>query len=65
LVLGFGEDHNTTRNKQTAQNLAVVRKIALNILKADKTSKTSLKAKRKMAGWNHKFPLSLIAKSNS
>jgi hypothetical protein len=47
------------------QNLAVVRKIALNIIKADKTSKASLKAKSKMPGWNHKFLLSLFAKANS
>lgn len=64
LDVGFGEDHNTTRNKQAAQNLAVVRKIALNILKANKSSKSSLKAKRKMAGWNHKFLLALISKPN-
>ena len=62
--VGFGEDLNTTRNRQAAQNLAVVRKIALNILKSDKTSKASLKAKRKMAGWNHKFLLTLIANKN-
>ena len=64
LDVGFGEDINTTRNGQAAQNLAVVRKIALNILKTDKTSKASLKAKRKMAGWNHKFLLTLIANKN-
>jgi predicted transposase YbfD/YdcC len=64
LDVGFGEDNNTTRNRQAAQNLAVVRKIALNILKADKTSKASLKAKRKMAGWNHEFLLALIAHKN-
>lgn len=64
LDVGFAEDYNTTRNRQAAQNLAVVRKIALNILKADKTSKASIKAKRKMAGWNHKFLLKLITYSN-
>lgn len=64
LDVGFGEDLNTTRNRQAAQNLAVVRKIALNILKSDKTSKASLKAKRKMAGWNHNFLLTLIAHQN-
>ncbi len=60
LDVGFGEDYNTTRNKMAAQNLAVVRKLALNIIKADTSSKSSLKAKRKMAGWNEKFLLKLI-----
>lgn len=61
LDVGFGEDYNTTRNKQAAQNLALVRKLAINILKADKSSKSSLKSKRKMAGWNESFLLKLIA----
>jgi predicted transposase YbfD/YdcC len=64
LDVGFGEDYNTTRNKQAALNLAVVRKLALNILKADKSSKSSLKAKRKMAGWNEKFLLKLLANTD-
>lgn len=64
LDVGFGEDYNTTRNKQAAQNLAMVRKLALNILKADKSSKATIKAKRKMAGWNEKFLIKLISNTS-
>ncbi len=60
LDVGFREDYNTTRNRQAAQNLAVVRKMAINILKADKSTKTSLKAKRKMAGWNENYLIKII-----
>jgi predicted transposase YbfD/YdcC len=61
LDVGFGEDYNTTRNKQAAQNLALVRKMAINILKADKSSKSSLRGKRKMAGWNEKYLIKIIS----
>lgn len=60
LDVGFNEDYNTTRNRQAAQNLAVVRKMAVNILKADKSSKASIKAKRKMAGWNENYLIKIV-----
>jgi predicted transposase YbfD/YdcC len=61
LDVGFSEDYNTTRNGQAAQNLALVRKMAINILKADKTSKLSLKAKRLKAGWNENYLLKILS----
>ncbi|WP_158288404.1 ISAs1 family transposase [Mucilaginibacter psychrotolerans] len=61
LDVGFGEDYNTTRNGQAAQNLALVRKMAINILKADKTSKLSLKARRLKAGWNENYLIKILA----
>jgi predicted transposase YbfD/YdcC len=60
LDVGFGEDYNTTRDRRAAQNFSVVRKLALNILKADTSNKSSLKAKRKKAGWNNEYLLKLI-----
>lgn len=35
-----------------AQNLAILRRIALNLLKQEKTAKASLNNKRLRAGWN-------------
>lgn len=64
LDVGFGEDYNTTRNKRAAQNFSVVRKLALNILKADLSSKSTLKAKRKKAGWNNEYLLKLMLNVN-
>jgi predicted transposase YbfD/YdcC len=60
LDVGFNEDQNTTRNGKSALNLAVVRKMALNMLKADKSTKASLKAKRMNAGWNDKYLIKLL-----
>jgi len=61
LDVGFNEDYNTNRNRQAALNLAVVRKMALNILKADKSSKASLKAKRMNAGWNENYLIKILS----
>lgn len=53
LDVGFLEDHHRCGGNGAA-NLAVVRHIALNLLKQD-VSKGSIKRKRKRAGWNNDF----------
>lgn len=55
LDVSLGEDSNRTRNKVAAQNLATVRKIAINLVKQDSTVKAAIKTKIKMAGWDEKF----------
>ncbi|MDR0618530.1 MAG: hypothetical protein LBG17_01350 [Bacteroidales bacterium] len=47
------------RNKNAAQNFAIVRKVVLNLLKKDK-GKESLRSKRLKAGWNNDFLIELI-----
>ncbi len=42
------------------KNLAVIRHIALNILKQDKNIKGSIKGKRKCAGWDNSYLLKLL-----
>ncbi len=59
LDMTFNEDRQRKRNKMAAQNFSLVNKIALNILKKDK-SKGSIKAKRLKAGWDNNFLLKLI-----
>jgi len=49
---GFGEDHSRVRDRNAAANLAVLRRIALNLVRADGSRPGSLKGKRKMAGWD-------------
>lgn len=55
LDVGFNEDKNRTRADNSAENLSVIRRIALNLLKTDKTMKVGIAAKRKAAGWNTKY----------
>ena len=42
-------------------NLALLRKIALNIVGRDRTSKASVRARRKKAAWNDSYMLKLLA----
>ncbi|OAV64197.1 Transposase [Bacteroidales bacterium Barb6] len=55
----FGEDEQRKRTRHAAENFAIVRKIALNLLKKDK-SKESFRSKRLKAGWNKDYLIQLI-----
>jgi predicted transposase YbfD/YdcC len=61
LDVGFREDASRGRERNAARNLALLRKIALNLARADGTLKASLKGKRKYAGWDDAFMATLIA----
>ena len=61
LDTGFGEDLSRVRDRNAASNLAVLRRIALNLVRADTTAFGSLKGKRKMAGWDDAFMHRLVA----
>jgi len=54
LDVTFGEDACQVREDTAATNLSLLRKMALNVLRHDK-SKGSMRAKRKRAGWNVGF----------
>ena len=49
------------RERNAARNLALLRKVALNLARADTTLKASLKGKRKYAAWDNDFMAMLIA----
>ncbi len=61
LDVGFGEDQSRVRERNAARNLALLRKIALNLARADTSLKASLKGKRKSAAWDDTFMAALIA----
>jgi predicted transposase YbfD/YdcC len=61
LDVSFGEDYNRTRSGQAAENLALVRKMALNILKSETSSKRSIKGKRLKAAWDNEYLLKLLS----
>jgi len=60
LDVSFREDSNRSTNNNAALNLSILRKIALNILKNDKTIKKSIPLKRKMAGLDDDYLKSLL-----
>ena len=59
LDVTFREDEQRKRAKHAGKNFAIVRKIALNLLKKD-TGKESLRSKRLKAAWNRDFLLKLL-----
>jgi predicted transposase YbfD/YdcC len=61
LDVGFREDASRVRERNAARNLALLRRIALNLARADGTLKASLKGKRKYAGWDDTFMATLMA----
>jgi len=61
LDVTFREDDSRVRDRTAARNLALLRKIALNIVGRDKTTKASVQARRKKAAWNDAYMLKLLA----
>ena len=54
LDVVFGEDASRIRTGHATENMSFTRRFVTSLLKQD-TSKTSLKGKRKRAGWNTDF----------
>ncbi len=52
LDVTFGEDNSRVRKGNASENLSILRRFALNLLKRETTSKSSIAAKRKRAGWD-------------
>ena len=61
LDMAFDEDRCRVRRGQGARNLAVLRKIALNLLRRETTSKVGVQSKRRKAGWNDGYLLKVLA----
>lgn len=56
----FSEDYNRKRAGYAAQNFSLINKIALSLLKKDKTTKVGIKSKRKIAGWDEDYLLTVL-----
>lgn len=60
LDVSFKEDKSRVRAGYSDQNLSAVRKIALNLLRADETVKKGIKTKRMKAGWDNAYLKSIL-----
>lgn len=61
LDVSFHEDACLLREENAAQNLSLLRKISLAVINADDSRKASINRKRKMAGYDNRFALSLLS----
>lgn len=60
LDVWFREDQSRARTGHAAENLATLRRLALNLLKREKTKKRGIKGKQLNAGWDHAYLLRLL-----
>ena len=63
LDVTFREDDSRVRDRRAARNLALLRKIVLNLVGRDRSTKASVRAKRKKAAWNDDYMFQLLARS--
>lgn len=61
LDMAFNEDQSRLHKDNGAENLAVIRHIALNLLRSEKTAKVGIKAKRLKAGWDDAYLFKVLS----
>jgi sRNA-binding carbon storage regulator CsrA len=61
LDVSFREDESRIRKGNAPENFAVLRHIALNMIKKEKSRKKSVKSKRLRAGWDNDYLLKVLA----
>ncbi len=60
LDVSFNEDNSRLRKGHAAENFSRLRRLALNLLKKDKTFKVGLKTKAKACSWDHQYLLNVL-----
>lgn len=61
LDIAFREDESRIRQGHSAHNMAILRHIALNLLKKESSQHLGIKNKRLLAGWNNDYLLKVLS----
>ena len=61
LDVAFQEDLSRIRKDHGAENFSILQRIALNLLKNEKSIKIGIKNKRLFAGWNEDYMAKVLA----
>jgi predicted transposase YbfD/YdcC len=60
LDVAFSEDASRKRKGNSTQNFSILNKIALNLLKNEKSTKTGVKSRRLKAGWDNHYLIKVL-----
>lgn len=60
LDVALREDEQKADAGNIAENMSQIRRIALNLLKQEKSAKCGVEIKRQMAGWDNDYLLKVI-----
>jgi predicted transposase YbfD/YdcC len=60
LDVAFNEDRMRQRDRTGVENLALLNRLAVSLLRQDQTVKAGVKCKRKRAGWDNNYLLHLL-----
>jgi predicted transposase YbfD/YdcC len=65
LDVSFSEDKVQSYQGYSAENLAVIRHLGINLLSRDKKSQVGMKTKRLKAGWNDNYLIETLTALNT
>jgi predicted transposase YbfD/YdcC len=60
LDVAFREDDQNANVGNIAENMSMIRRLSLNLLKQEKTAKCGIQIKRQMAGWDNDYLLKVV-----
>lgn len=63
LDVSYREDENRSRKDHTPENLAWIRRMTASLLARDKSAKVGVACKRKMAGWDDEYLLTIAGQA--
>src|SRR4029434_7260078 len=63
LDVAMGEDVNRTRKGESAKNLALIRKLSLNLWRQEPSVTVGTAARQKRAGWDHDYLLKILSQT--
>lgn len=64
LDVSFDEDRRRIRQGHAAENFSRLSRIALNLLKRERTNKHGIKTKRLCCGWDHDYLLTVLTQAD-
>jgi predicted transposase YbfD/YdcC len=62
LDISFREDHCRVRKDHAPENFGILRHMAMNLLKQEKSLKRGIQTKRLKAAWDHSYLLKILGK---